>query len=161
MLPGGSQTDVRVLFQKGLTYVTMTRDELKCMSPLAWLNDKVQELCCVLLSPVQVIQIYILLLVAMRESNPGLPDVRLLKNSFFYTKLVQLGDYTFQNVSSWTRTNQNLLLSDKILIPINKDQNHWVHTACTPRIQLVLGACSDQSPRQAIRILRRDAKSEK
>ena len=44
----------------------------------------------------QVIEIYLHLVVEMRDHLPGLPEVVLIKNSFFYTKLIQEG-YVYNN----------------------------------------------------------------
>merc|ERR1711934_404941 len=77
-----------------------------------WLNDK-------------AIEIYINLVVQMRDHHPELPDIALIKNSFFYTKLVQEG-YVYANVKSWTRKMGDLLAKDKILVPINQGATHWV-----------------------------------
>ena len=73
----------------------------------------------------QAIEIYLHLVAQMRDGVSVLPDVVLLKNSFFYTKLMQ-EDYVYGNVKTWTRRMGDLLARDKILIPVNKDGNHWV-----------------------------------
>ena len=65
------------------------------------------------------------LVAQMRDEVSELPDVVLIKNSFFYTKLIQEG-YVYGNVKTWTRRMGDLLARDKILVPINKDGNHWV-----------------------------------
>ena len=61
----------------------------------------------------------------MSDEVSALPNVVLLKNSFFYTKLLQEG-YVYDNVKNWTRRMGDVLARDKILIPVNKDGNHWV-----------------------------------
>jgi len=73
----------------------------------------------------QAIEIYLHLVAQMRDEVSALPNVVLLKNSFFYTKLLQEG-YVYDNVKNWTRRMGDLLARDKILIPVNKDGNHWV-----------------------------------
>ena len=73
----------------------------------------------------QAIEIYLHLVAQMRDGVSALPDVVLLKNSFFYTKLLQEG-YVYANVQTWTRLMGDVLARDKILIPVNKDGNHWV-----------------------------------
>ena len=73
----------------------------------------------------QAIEIYLHLVVQMRDGVSALPDVVLLKNSFFYQKLLQEG-YVYDNVKTWTRRMGDVLSRDKILIPVNKDGNHWV-----------------------------------
>ena len=80
----------------------------------------------------QAIEIYLHLVAQMRDGVSALPDVVLLKNSFFYTKLMQEG-YVYDNVKNWTRRMGDLLARDKILIPLNKDGNHWVRPfiSCT------------------------------
>lgn len=108
----GSPEKELVHFKKGRTDISMTREELQCLRPGAWLDDK-------------SIEIYINLVVEMRDEHPELPDVRMIKNSFFYTKLVQEG-YVYDNVKVWTKRMKDLLQADKILVPINKDGNHWV-----------------------------------
>jgi Ulp1 family protease len=73
----------------------------------------------------QAIEIYLHLVAQMRDEVKLLPDVVLLKNSFFYTRAMQEG-YVYDNVKNWTRRMGDLLARDKILIPVNKDGNHWV-----------------------------------
>ena len=73
----------------------------------------------------QAIEIYLHLVAQMRDEVSVLPDVVLLKNSFFYTRAIQEG-YHYDNVKTWTRREGDLLARDKILIPVNKDGNHWV-----------------------------------
>ena len=77
-------------------------------------------------------EIYLHLVTQMKYVVPALPDVVLMKNSFFFTKLVQEG-YVFDNVKNWTRRMGDLLARDKLLIPVNKDGNHWVRPfiSCT------------------------------
>lgn len=108
----GDRDEEVVQFKRGRTIVNMTRDELKCMGPRQWLNDK-------------AIQIYMNLVVMMRDSHPELPAVELIKQSFFYTRLTE-GGYDYAGVSSWTRKMKDLLDKDKLLVPINKDCTHWV-----------------------------------
>ena len=83
----------------------------------------------------------------MRDHHPELPDIALIKNSFFYTKLVQEG-YVYANVKSWTRKMGDLLAKDKILVPINQGATHWVSNNCTTlRLTIwLIGASSDQYP---------------
>ena len=67
----------------------------------------------------------------MRENYPNLnlPKVKQLVNSFFYTKLMQgtqaQGGYCYGNVKTWTRKFK-LFEFDKLLVPISKNNNHWV-----------------------------------
>lgn len=71
-------------------------------------------------------EIYLQLLVTeIRDHIHELPDVVLIKNSFFYTKLIQEG-YVYANVQTWTSKMGDLLARDKILFPINKYGIHWV-----------------------------------
>ena len=68
-----------------------------------------------------------------------MPSIILLKNSFFYSKLVQAGGYTYNNVARWTRKMGDLLAVDKLLVPINYNDNHWVMIAkeCNPTSSLL------------------------
>ena len=54
-----------------------------------------------------------------------LPTVVVVKNSFFYTKLTQAA-YNYEDVKGWTNGLGDLREVDKMLIPINKNANHWV-----------------------------------
>lgn len=111
-LSAAGYNDQLVHFKKKRTDVAMTRQELECLEPCQWLDDK-------------AIEIYLHLVTQMRDEVSELPDVVLIKNSFFYTKLIQEG-YVYGNVKTWTRRMGDLLARDKILVPINKDGNHWV-----------------------------------
>eukprot|EP00658_Telonema_sp_P-2_P084772 TRINITY_DN9505_c0_g1_i1.p1 TRINITY_DN9505_c0_g1~~TRINITY_DN9505_c0_g1_i1.p1 ORF type:complete len:593 (-),score=76.11 TRINITY_DN9505_c0_g1_i1:192-1970(-) len=101
-----------VHFKKGRTDVSMNRTELECMRPTEWLNDK-------------AIEIYMNLVMMMRDSNPELPNVAQIKNSFFFTRLTDNG-YDYSAVKSWTKKMKDLLSKDKIMVPINKGCTHWV-----------------------------------
>ena len=90
------------------------------------------------MSPGQAIELYLHYVVAMREEHPELPDVVLIKNSFFYTRLTQEG-YKYDNVKSWTRRMGDLLAKDKILVPINKGNSHWVHSRIVSARLMVWG----------------------
>jgi Ulp1 family protease len=47
-------------------------------------------------------------------------------NTFFYTKLISAsGSYSYEAVAGWTRT-LDIFELDKILIPINVDNRHWI-----------------------------------
>lgn len=47
-------------------------------------------------------------------------------NTFFYTKLISAsGSYSYEAVAGWTRT-LDIFELDKILIPINVDNQHWI-----------------------------------
>ena len=90
----------------------------------------------------QAIEIYLHLVAQMRDKMQNLPDVLILKNSFFYTKLLQDG-YVYANVKNWTRQMGDLLTRDKILVPINKDANHWVSATRALCWFLIISAAGD------------------
>ena len=46
-------------------------------------------------------------------------------STFFYTKLMESGSYTYRNVARWTR-RVRLDTFSKILIPINLSNTHWI-----------------------------------
>ncbi len=48
----------------------------------------------------------------------------LVTNTFFYSKLMEDGVYSYSNVRRWTST-LNVFALDKVIIPINDNNAHW------------------------------------
>jgi len=109
---GPSQEKV-ITFKEGRLQVDFTREDLRCLGPGQWLDDK-------------VIEVYLRLVVQRSRNDPArFCRLEIVKNSFFYTKLTE-GGYNYGAVKSWTR-KQGVLDTDKILVPINTSGGtHWV-----------------------------------
>jgi len=72
----------------------------------------------------EVLDVYFKMMVERSKKNEKFCNLQTVKNSFFYTKLTEAG-YKYQAVKSWTRHNA-VLDTDKILVPINVNNTHWV-----------------------------------
>jgi len=57
-------------------------------------------------------------------ANPSAPK-HYYFNSFFYTKLRHAGEYSYHVVQRWSRS-VDVLAMDKIFMPVNITQTHWI-----------------------------------
>lgn len=94
--------------------IDMTVVKFKCLEPRTWLND-------------EVINFYMCLL-QDRDEKKGKSDNNYVTshyfNSFFFSKLVEGGEYEFKNVRRWSR-KFDVFSKDKVFIPINISNTHW------------------------------------
>ena len=105
---------------------SVKRASMQQLKPGQWLNDEVIH--------------YFLNMLAIRDkemckNNPSCKRSHFFK-SFFMTKLLDKGNanlevkgkYNYKNVKRWSKKvpGQDLFNLDKIIFPINHDQNHWI-----------------------------------
>ncbi|GJQ14138.1 hypothetical protein GpartN1_g5929.t1 [Galdieria partita] len=92
----------------------ITRNDLRLLLPGKWLND-------------EVINFYMSLLQERNErivADNSYPRCLFL-SSFFFIKLLSGGHYDYAAVRRWTR-HINIFEYDKIIIPINIKNCHWI-----------------------------------
>ena len=67
---------------------------------------------------------------SQKEMPKGMDGVgkNWFANTYFYSKLVDNGTYTYKNVKRWTK-KINIFECDKMIIPINQQDVHW-YCAC-------------------------------
>jgi Ulp1 family protease len=108
----GSTTSQQVLIDK--FNIDMTREKFSCLRPGTWLND-------------EIINFYMQLL--QEKDDNFVTQQKKSKtshyfNSFFYTKLLENGQYQYSNVKRWTK-KFDIFQKSKIFIPINLHNTHW------------------------------------
>ena len=95
--------------------MALTRKLLQCAVGLNWLNDEVINSTMALYQERE------------RRKNPLQPKVHFW-STFFY-EMLQLGKKGYDIVLRWSkRLPYCLLQCDKIVVPINQGQLHWVLT---------------------------------
>jgi sentrin-specific protease 1 len=98
--------------------IDMTRAKLICLKPSTWLND-------------EVINFYMNMLqerdLGLTEKAGGEVNRKSSHyfSSFFIDRLVADGKYNYKNVQRWSR-KFDVFSKDKIFMPINLSQTHWV-----------------------------------
>lgn len=104
------------IIEKNKYDIDITYGKLICLNPGKWLNDEVINYYMQMLSDEN------------KRLNKNDPK-SLYLNSFFLTKLLEKRNgemtYTYENVKRWTK-NHNIFEMDKIYIPLNINNNHWV-----------------------------------
>jgi Ulp1 family protease len=94
--------------------IDMTRYKLSCLRPGTWLND-------------EVVNFYMSML-QERDLQLVAQNVKRLSshyfNSFFISKLLEQGKYSYNNVRRWTK-KFNILEKEKIFCPVNISNTHW------------------------------------
>jgi Ulp1 family protease len=102
-----------ILFQK--YNVDITGEKLQCMKDGEWLND-------------EVINFYMGML-KEKDSKENSSETSFYFSTFFMTKLIEKRNgqatYTYKNVERWTK-KCNIFDMEKIFIPINIKNLHWV-----------------------------------
>lgn len=94
--------------------IEMTRNHFICLSPGTWLND-------------EVINFYMSILMERDEQMVQKKQKQRTShyfNSFFFTKLLENGQYNYSNIKRWTR-KFNIFEKEKIIIPVNLHNTHW------------------------------------
>ena len=95
--------------------IVMTVAKLQCLLPETYLND-------------EVINFYMCML-QQRDDELHMGNPTILKshffNSFFFAKLVERQQYNYLRVKRWTK-KFDVFKRDKIFIPVNKSNAHWV-----------------------------------
>lgn len=96
--------------------IDITVSKLVCLRPNTWLNDEVVNFyMCMLQERDQNL---------CRESN-GTRTPSHYFNSFFMSKLMENGQYTYGNVKRWSK-KFDVFAMDRIFMPINLNNSHWV-----------------------------------
>jgi sentrin-specific protease 1 len=94
--------------------IDMTRSKFACLRERTWLND-------------EVINFYMSMLQErddrLCQEQPGRSSSHYF-NSFFMSKLLEKGTYTFSNVRRWTK-KFDVSSKDKIFLPVNISNTHW------------------------------------
>lgn len=104
--------------------IPLTKDSLRRLVPPEWLND-------------EVVNGYVQLL---RERSgcrvaPAAGPMLFL-SSFFYARMFERNEYSYQAVHRWTR-RVDVLRKEKIFIPVNIHQAHWMLAVIEPTQALV------------------------
>ncbi|KAI0489459.1 hypothetical protein KFK09_029302 [Dendrobium nobile] len=110
---GGNSQEILVSHEP--SNIVISRGDLQCLIPGAWLND-------------EVINLYLELLKERERREPG----KFLKchffNTFFFEKLANgKNGYNFEAVRRWTtkkKLGYTLIECDKVFVPIHK-KKHW------------------------------------
>jgi len=95
--------------------IIMTVEKFRCLKPESWLND-------------QVINFYMDLLQDRdkKNSKQGSKITSHFFNTFFMEKMFNSAQkYNYENVMRWTKSF-NVFEKDKVFIPINRSNNHWI-----------------------------------
>jgi len=104
------------------SYAEISRRTLSILDGREWLND-------------QIINFYMHMLqerdrILSREASANTDrPIRLrswFSTTFFWAKLLENGEYNYNAVRRWTRSDIiNINTTDKVIIPINVNNNHW------------------------------------
>jgi len=98
----------------------MTVRKLSCLQPGVWLNDEVIN------SYFDMIRTRSTTAVTVWNRTHSPPKKNsLFLSSFFVAKLLEGGRYNYDYVRRWTK-RCNIFEMDKIFLPINHENNHWV-----------------------------------
>ena len=95
--------------------IIMTVEQFRCLKPESWLND-------------QVINFYMDLLQDRDQKNhrKGSKINSHFFNTFFMEKMFNSAQkYNYENVMRWSKSF-NVFEKDKVFIPINRNNNHWI-----------------------------------
>lgn len=132
-------------------FQTMGEQELTCkdlqtLLPGQWLNDEVVNFTMALLQDRE--------LERAREAGSSTPRTHFF-NSFFYAKLYSTNrTYDYNSVRRWTTTKKlggySVLDCDRIVVPINQNNMHWVLSVINVKEQTVehydsMGGCDQMS----------------
>jgi sentrin-specific protease 1 len=120
-------TDSDTLFH--IETVPITRQTFNRLRPQQWLNDEIINSFRLLLHQRD----------EARSATTGEPR-SYIYSSFFITKLIDNGEYSFQQVRRWhTRVpGGNFFRLARIIIPINQGNNHWACMEILPRCRLII-----------------------
>ena len=108
--------------------VDMTLEKLACLKNETCLNDEVINFY------MEMLQERDNCLCSLRESTRRRSS---FFNTFFYSRLMENGIFTYNNVHSWTKT-LNIFELENIYIPIHlKDARHWVSVVVKPQLKRI------------------------
>lgn len=112
----GPANDKHVIFKFN---INITREKIICLRPATWLNDEIINFCMEMLTERDA---------RLIELHPSSGRIKShYFNTFFMEKLLGQGHrkYNYCDVARWTK-RFNIFNRDKIFIPINITQRHWM-----------------------------------
>jgi len=96
--------------------IDITISKITCLRPNTWLNDEIVNFyMCMLQERDQKL--------CAASNGARLPSHYF--NSFFIAKLLENGQYTYNNVKRWSK-KFDVFSMDRIFMPINLNNTHWV-----------------------------------